>query len=245
VGVRAGGLHGGKTQRMRTRTLAEFREGRTNVLVATDVAARGIDVENVTHVINFQCPEDEKTYVHRIGRTGRAGKAGVAITLVDWDEEHRWKLINDALSLDLPTPAETYSTSDHLFTDLGIPEGSTGRLPLAKRTRVGLSAEPQEDLGGGRRRARGARGRRAGGAGGSAGTGGEARGRRRTRRRAGKDVSDAENTPTGQDHVAPTDQGGAGGDSGRPARRRRRRRAGVDITGPGSSSTGETAAPAD
>jgi superfamily II DNA/RNA helicase len=57
-----------------------------DVLVATDVAARGLDVEGVTHVINYQCPEDEKIYIHRIGRTARAGASGTAITLVDWDD---------------------------------------------------------------------------------------------------------------------------------------------------------------
>jgi superfamily II DNA/RNA helicase len=117
------------------------------VLVATDVAARGIDVPEVTHVINYQCPEDEKTYVHRIGRTGRAGREGVAITLVDWDDEPRWKLISDVLGLGMPEPAETYSTSAHLFTDLDIPTDSTGRLPLTRRTRAGLAAEPSDEDG--------------------------------------------------------------------------------------------------
>ena len=76
------------------------------MLVATDVAARGIDVADVTHVINYECPDDEKTYVHRIGRTGRAGAKGVAVTLVDWADVTRWKVINKALDLDI---AETWS----------------------------------------------------------------------------------------------------------------------------------------
>ena len=82
VGVRAGGLHGGKTQRMRTRTLAEFREGRTNVLVATDVAARGIHVDGVTLVLHVDPPKDSKDYLHRAGRTARAGETGAVATLV-------------------------------------------------------------------------------------------------------------------------------------------------------------------
>ncbi|MGW0504639.1 DEAD/DEAH box helicase [Micromonospora sp. NPDC003241] len=82
VGVRAGGLHGGKTQRMRTRTLAEFREGRTNVLVATDVAARGIHVDGVSLVLHVDPPKDPKDYLHRAGRTARAGEAGAVATLV-------------------------------------------------------------------------------------------------------------------------------------------------------------------
>lgn len=81
VGVRAGGLHGGKTQRMRTRTLAEFREGRTNVLVATDVAARGIHVDGVSLVLHVDPPKDPKDYLHRAGRTARAGETGAVATL--------------------------------------------------------------------------------------------------------------------------------------------------------------------
>ncbi|MEV7552751.1 DEAD/DEAH box helicase [Amycolatopsis sp. NPDC089917] len=156
-GFAAAAVHGDLGQGAREQALRAFRSGKVDVLVATDVAARGIDIDDVTHVINYQTPEDEKTYVHRIGRTGRAGRTGVAITLVDWDEEPRWKLISDTLGLDKPEPVETYSSSKHLFSDLGIPEGTTGRLPLSKRTRAGLSAEAEEDLGGKRRgRGRGA-----------------------------------------------------------------------------------------
>jgi superfamily II DNA/RNA helicase len=82
VGVRAGGLHGGKTQRARTRTLAEFKEGRVTVLVATDVAARGIHVDNVSLVVHIDPPRDAKDYLHRAGRTARAGESGSVATLV-------------------------------------------------------------------------------------------------------------------------------------------------------------------
>jgi superfamily II DNA/RNA helicase len=82
VGVRAGALHGGKTQAVRTRTLAEFREGRTSVLVATDVAARGIHVDDVSLVVHVDPPRDPKDYLHRAGRTARAGQAGSVVTLV-------------------------------------------------------------------------------------------------------------------------------------------------------------------
>ena len=115
--------------------------------LATDVAARGIDVDDVTHVINYECPDDEKTYVHRIGRTGRAGRAGVAVTFVDWADLQRWKLINDTLGLGFADPAETYSTSEHLYTELSIPPDATGRLPVELRARAGLAAEAEEDLG--------------------------------------------------------------------------------------------------
>jgi superfamily II DNA/RNA helicase len=100
--------------------------------VATDVAARGIDIDGITHVINYQCPEDEKTYVHRIGRTARAGAHGIAVTFVDWDELARWKMINQTLELGLAEPEETYSSSEHLYETLDIPAGSTGRLVKAK-----------------------------------------------------------------------------------------------------------------
>ena len=144
-GFAAAAVHGDLGQGAREQALRAFRSAKVDVLVATDVAARGIDVPEVTHVINYQCPEDEKTYVHRIGRTGRAGREGVAVTLVDWDDEPRWKLISDVLGLSMPEPAETYSTSAHLFTDLDIPTDSTGRLPLTRRTRAGLAAEPSDD----------------------------------------------------------------------------------------------------
>jgi superfamily II DNA/RNA helicase len=158
-------VHGDLGQGAREQALRAFRSGKIDVLVATDVAARGIDVEGVTHVINYQCPEDEKTYVHRIGRTGRAGRTGVAVTLVDWDEMPRWKMISDALNLGKPEPVETYSTSDHLFSDLDIPAGSTGRLPLGLRTRAGLDAEPEENLKGEKKTRKRRRGGRAGEAG--------------------------------------------------------------------------------
>jgi superfamily II DNA/RNA helicase len=147
-GFAAGAVHGDLGQGAREQALRAFRNGKVDVLVCTDVAARGIDVEGVTHVINYQSPEDEKTYLHRIGRTGRAGASGTAITLVDWDDIPRWQLINKALGLQLGDPEETYSTSAHLYEALGIPEGTKGVLPRAERTRSGLAAEQVEDLGG-------------------------------------------------------------------------------------------------
>ena len=253
-GFACAAVHGDLGQGAREQALRAFRSGKVDVLVSTDVAARGIDVDDVTHVINFQCPEDEKTYVHRIGRTGRAGKEGVAVTLVDWDEEHRWKLINDALGLDMPEPAETYSTSDHLFADLGIPEGSNGRLPLAKRTRVGLAAEPEEDLDGGRRKRGRSRNRRGSGksggatkskAGGNGGSGEDGRPRRR-RRRAGKDVdvTATEGSPAGVEQAGGGEKAGSSGEASR-SRRRRRRRSGVEVSGNGTPGTGDTAGSAD
>ncbi|MEV6725598.1 DEAD/DEAH box helicase, partial [Streptomyces xanthochromogenes] len=146
-GFASGAVHGDLGQGAREQALRAFRNGKVDVLVCTDVAARGIDVEGVTHVINYQSPEEEKTYLHRIGRTGRAGKKGIAITLVDWDDIPRWQLINKALDLKFPDPVETYSTSPHLFEELKIPAGTKGVLPRGERTRAGLAAEAVEDLG--------------------------------------------------------------------------------------------------
>ncbi|MER8183592.1 DEAD/DEAH box helicase [Kitasatospora sp. NPDC094015] len=170
-GFAAGAVHGDLGQGAREQALRAFRSGKVDVLVCTDVAARGIDVEGVTHVINYQCPEDEKTYLHRIGRTGRAGASGTAVTLVDWDDIPRWQLINKALDLKFPEPEETYSTSPHLYELLKIAPGTTGVLPRSERTRAGLNAEEVEDLG-----ETGGRGAR-GGSGGS-GAGGRSRGGR-------------------------------------------------------------------
>ena len=128
-GFAAGAVHGDLGQGQRERAMRAFRAGKVDVLVATDVAARGLDVDDVTHVINYECPEDEKAYLHRIGRTGRAGRTGVAVTFVDWNDLPRWKLIDETLKLGHPEPLETYSTSEHLFTDLQIPAGTNGVLP--------------------------------------------------------------------------------------------------------------------
>ena len=146
-GFAAGAIHGDLGQGAREQALRALRHGNIDVLVATDVAARGIDVDDVTHVVNYQCPEDERTYLHRIGRTGRAGNKGTAVTFVDWDDVPRWQLIDRALDLGFPEPVETYSSSPHLFSDLGIPEGTKGRLPKEKQQLGGLEAEELEDLG--------------------------------------------------------------------------------------------------
>ena len=166
-GFAAAPIHGDLGQGAREQALRAFRSGKVDILVATDVAARGIDVENVTHVVNYQCPEDEKTYVHRIGRTGRAGQTGVAVTFVDWDDIPRWGMINKQLDLGIPAPEETYSSSPHLYSVLDIPEGAKGRLPKSQQTRAGLGAETLEDLGetgksAGRGRGRGGEGQRGG-----------------------------------------------------------------------------------
>ena len=127
-GFKAATIHGDLGQSAREKALNDFKAGKSDVLIATDVAARGIDIDGITHVINYQCPEDDKTYVHRIGRTARAGADGIAVTFVDWDDMARWKMIDTALKLGLPEPVETYSSSEHLYEMLNIPAGSQGSL---------------------------------------------------------------------------------------------------------------------
>ncbi|WP_245667496.1 DEAD/DEAH box helicase [Actinomadura macra] len=147
-GFDAAAVHGDLGQSQRERALRAFRNGKIDVLVATDVAARGLDVDDVTHVVNYECPDSADTYVHRIGRTGRAGKEGVAVTFVDWADLTRWKLINGTLDLPFAAPEETYSTSPHFFESLGIPTGTKGKLPKEQRhERAGLDAEELEDIG--------------------------------------------------------------------------------------------------
>jgi superfamily II DNA/RNA helicase len=185
------------------------------VLVATDVAARGLDVDDVTHVVNYECPEDDKAYLHRIGRTGRAGRTGVAVTFVDWADLQRWKIINEALGLELPEPPETYSTSEYLYTALGIPAGAGGSLPRAQRDRAGLEAEEIEDLGEtGRARSP----RRSPRGGGSRSRGGD--GRRGSDRQRGQHGDGS--------HADPDRAAGRRG-----ARTRRRTRGGMTVTGEG------------
>jgi superfamily II DNA/RNA helicase len=237
-GFAAAAVHGDLGQGAREQALRAFRAGKVDVLVATDVAARGIDVDDVTHVFNYQTPDDEKTYVHRIGRTGRAGKTGVAITLVDWDEMPRWKLISDTLGLGKPEPVETYSSSKHLFSDLDIPAGAGGRLPLSQRTRAGLAAEHEEDLGM-KRRGRGqsepvtpaakpARTRAP---------------RRRTRAGGGSDAEGTESTESTASPEATTESNGTApaeaGEGSRSRGGRRRTRGGAKPTGEATAGPAE------
>ncbi|MBO9554310.1 DEAD/DEAH box helicase [Cellulomonas sp.] len=256
-GFAAGALHGDLGQGAREQALRAFRHGKVDVLVATDVAARGIDVEDVTHVVNYQCPEDEKTYLHRTGRTGRAGNKGTAVTFVDWDDMPRWGLIDKALGLGIPEPVESYSSSPHVYADLDIPEGVKGRLPKAQQTRAGLAAEALEDLG--------ETGKRSGGAGGAGGRGGDrtrsggrpARegdapregGRRRRGGRGGRgegaasaQAEGASSAPAEGTSTVPatTDGPAEGGSSTGGARRTRNRRR----TRGGRPAGGEAAAPA-
>ena len=177
-GFNASALHGDMSQEAREKSMAAFRSGKKDILVATEVAARGIDVDDVTHVINYTVPEDEKNYLHRTGRTGRAGRTGIAVTFVDWEDLTRWKHINEALELGVPEPVETYSSSPHLFEDLNIVAGTKGRIKATDPNRV----KPSND--------RGPAGR--GGSGGRGGSSGSGRdgGRRDGGQNRGKGRSD-------------------------------------------------------
>jgi len=201
-GFKVGAVHGDLGQGAREKALKSFRTGDIDVLVATDVAARGIDIDDITHVINYQIPEDEQAYVHRIGRTGRAGKTGIAVTLVDWDELPRWTLIDKALGLGIPDPEETYSNSPSVYADLDIPTDVSGSVGDAVRTssKDRPKREPRE-AGDRERPARNRTRQRT--RGGSAGTG---------------HVENAEQDPVASDGDA------APADGSSPARRRRRRR---------------------
>jgi superfamily II DNA/RNA helicase len=232
-GFAVGAVHGDLGQGAREQALRAFRSGKVDVLVATDVAARGLDVDGITHVINYQAPEDEMTYVHRIGRTARAGASGTAITFVDWDDVPRWKLICDKLTLPFHEPVETYSTSPHLYIELDIPQGITGTLPRGDRTRAGLDAETLEDLGG-REPSRKAAPKAAGREGQRPATRAPRAAstpRDRTRTRSGQPVDGTAASSDSADAPA--------GSSSAP--RRRRRRGGGRGTGSGGGS-GDTAA---
>ena len=208
-GFSAAPIHGDLSQVVREKALSRFREGKINTLVATDVAARGIDVTGVSHVINYECPDDDNTYVHRIGRTGRAGASGVAITFVDWADLTRWKVINHTLGLPFEEPQETYSTSEHLFHDQGIDRSAKGRL---------VPEKPREDRGSERRRDRGDSERQ---------RSKPKRNRNRVRMRNGVPVNGEK---TAESHGAPAEKDAAGSDESAAAtkkpRRRRRRRSG-------------------
>ncbi|MCS4489467.1 DEAD/DEAH box helicase [Corynebacterium sp. ES2794-CONJ1] len=132
-GFLVGAVHGDLNQAAREASLAAFRSGTIDIMVATDVAARGIDIDDVTHVINFQTPDDPMNYVHRIGRTGRAGHSGTAVTLVGYDELTKWKLINDELALDIPTPPQWFSNSPELYEALDIPQDAAERVGAERK----------------------------------------------------------------------------------------------------------------
>jgi superfamily II DNA/RNA helicase len=230
-GFNAAAVHGDLNQEQRERAMAAFKAGKKDILIATDVAARGIDVNDVTHVINHTIPDDEDTYLHRAGRTGRAGKTGIAVTFVDWDDMHKWSLINRALDMGQPEPVETYSSSPHLFTDLDIPEGTKGRLASAGPVRAREPRPADSD----RSRSGGGAGRgRSGGAERSGG--GNRSGNAGARRSGGSGSNQPRSDESG---AAASAQPAEGGRTSRTRQRTRRRSPGA-----GAGATGATTPPA-
>ncbi len=226
-GFNACALHGDMTQEARERSMAAFRAGKKDILVATEVAARGIDVDDVTHVINYTIPEDEKAYLHRVGRTGRAGRTGIAVTFVDWEDLTRWGHINTALEFGQPDPTETYSSSAHLFEDLTIPAGTKGRIAKSKRPEGWKPGDDEKPRGGNSR----------GGSSGRAG-GQSSRGHKSGANRGDKDrhrggnlpkKGDSSNTKISRNEAnagAPKTESHGGGEHKRPPRQRNRTKGG-------------------
>ncbi len=192
AGISSEAIHGNKSQTARQRALENFRHGRTRVLIATDLAARGIDVDNITHVINFEIPNVAETYVHRIGRTARAGTEGIAISFCDHEERSYIrdieKLIGQEIPLDMDQPF-------HANLGTGTPRPPKNDQPSSPYSR-----------GGGNNRSRRPQGKRGGGAGGGprpAGPGGQ-----------GRSGGSGSKTVGG----SPSRGGPGGGPTGRPSR---------------------------
>jgi ATP-dependent RNA helicase RhlE len=135
AGVSAEAIHGNKSQNARQRALSNFKSKQTRVLVATDIAARGIDIDKLTHVINFEVPNVPETYVHRIGRTGRAGESGVAFSFCDTEEKDFLRDIQKLIGKSIPV------MEDHPYHSMGSdrsrPESPTPRQSSQRRPQSG------------------------------------------------------------------------------------------------------------
>src|SRR5690606_31086270 len=127
-GFKAAVIHGNKSQNARQRALNDFRDGSVRILVATDIAARGIDVPGISHVVNFDLPDEAESYVHRIGRTGRNGADGIAVTLCAPDEAARLRQVERIVRLKLPVAASFLAQPDPgTAKEPARPEGEAGR----------------------------------------------------------------------------------------------------------------------
>jgi ATP-dependent RNA helicase RhlE len=137
-GVRTAALHGNKSQNARTRALADFKAGKLAALVATDIAARGLDIDSLPRVVNFELPNVPEDYIHRIGRTGRAGASGEALSLVSSDERIQLRDIERLLKREIPTSIMPGFEPQHNHS---VPRPAAGRPPAQKpaqaRTRSG------------------------------------------------------------------------------------------------------------
>ncbi|MCK9605153.1 MAG: DEAD/DEAH box helicase [Methylomonas sp.] len=164
-GIRCSALHGDKSQGARVRALEEFKAGKITALIATDIAARGLDIEQLPHVVNFDLPQVAEDYVHRIGRTGRAGADGQAISLVDQEEAYLLAAIEKLLKKTIPQVADTGYEKVSLTVTDSKPKSSeknttspkqnqTKRRPADKR-RPGVAGQNKPSGGGGKSRSRG------------------------------------------------------------------------------------------
>ncbi len=216
-GIRARAIHSNRTQEERVRTLEAFRAGDVHVLVATDIAARGIDVDEITHVVNYDVPYAAEDYVHRIGRTARAGRSGVAITLVTPEERRGIKAIERLIGFSLPLEGESAngrpSSNGAGFDDDDYESGDRGSR--SRRRRRGGSDRPR-----GSRSERGGRNERGGRD--ERGGRGDGSGRRRQGRRRDEDSSRSVDSASDSRRRSRRDSDGS--DSGRKRSDRRRKR---------------------
>jgi ATP-dependent RNA helicase RhlE len=140
TGVEAEAIHGNKSQNARQRALTGFKDGRVRVLVATDIAARGLDIDGVTHVINFELPNEPESYVHRIGRTARAGAAGIALSFCDREERAYLRDIERLIRSEVPVVENHPYAGAAAVVEASAPSGGGGygaRRPHQHRHRPG------------------------------------------------------------------------------------------------------------
>ncbi|MEE4639129.1 MAG: DEAD/DEAH box helicase [Wenzhouxiangella sp.] len=154
-GLRAAAIHGNKSQGARTKALAEFKQGKVRVLVATDIAARGLDIDQLPHVVNYEIPHVPEDYVHRIGRTGRAGRDGLAVSLVSGGEHHLFEDIRKLVKVAIPTESlDGYEPTEQPARN-PQPQKKQGRAPRSNNTSGARSSRGRNSGGGsGRGRSR-------------------------------------------------------------------------------------------
>ncbi|MGD2055532.1 MAG: DEAD/DEAH box helicase [Gammaproteobacteria bacterium] len=165
-GINSAAIHGNKSQAARTRALEEFRLGKVRVLVATDIAARGLDIDQLPHVVNFELPHVAEDYVHRIGRTGRAGREGEAVSLVCVDENHLLRDIERLLKRELPRVVISGHEPDPSIRAEPILNGRGGGKPrgsVQRQSKPGAGGRMRTDAGAANRRPPPARSRRSSG----------------------------------------------------------------------------------
>ena len=192
LGTPAIPIHGDLRQTAREKNLDRFRSGKATVLVATEVAARGLDVTGVTHVVNYDCPDDEKMYLHRIGRTARAGEAGVAITFAEFNEADRLNVIRKAVGATESDVLQVFSTSPELTEMFDLPEERPWDALVKEQTNDGrggrTGSRQSGDAGGERSGGKSSGGERSGGRGsGGKSSGGKSSGGSADRGKRGGD----------------------------------------------------------